>query len=149
MIDPLALKALVVQLLLAIQGLSGYSAPDQPPSVAFQPPEVLQQQACGAPCNVLGWFPPGRTIYLDDRLDPLNDLRARGILVHELVHFLQQEQNGVPTGSPCAVWLAREREAFDIQLRWLTNQRAPLSAFSRFGKIPLRVACGPEDDGTG
>ena len=147
--DPVVLKALVVKLLLAVQGLTGYGAPEQPPNVEFRPQSVLQEEACGHPCNVLGWFPPGDTIYLDERLDPVADLRARGILVHELVHYLQQENGSLQDGSPCTTWLAREREAFDVQIRWLTEQNAPLSAFSRFRRVPLQVSCGPEDDTAG
>jgi hypothetical protein len=72
--------------------LSGYPAPAMLPQVRMVPHAVLMAQACGGqPCNVLGWFPPGEMIYLDDRLDLEGNLVADSILVHEMVHYLQQQ----------------------------------------------------------
>src|SRR5690606_29047112 len=120
--DAAALQALVLKLLLAIQTLSGYAPPEAPPEVLFLPPEELQQRACNGRCAVFGWFPPGRIIYLEDRLDPVGDLRARAVLLHELVHFLQQENGAYEGPATCRTWLAREREAVDLEWRWLKEQ---------------------------
>ena len=142
--DPTALGKLVGELLLAIHLLSGYPIPEEPPKVEFLPHAELEERACGRPCQVYGWFPPGQTVYLDDRLNPLVSIAARGILLHELVHFLQQEEGTFAVAPNCEAWLDREREAFDIQIRWLAEQRAPLRDFSPFGKVPIRFAC-PDD----
>lgn len=139
--DPTALGKLVSELLLAIHLLSGYAIPEEPPKVEFLPHAELEERACGRPCQVYGWFPPGQTVYLDDRLNPLVSLAARGILLHELVHFLQQEEGTFAVAPNCEAWLDREREAFDIQIRWLAEQRAPLRDVSPFGKVPIRFAC--------
>lgn len=146
--DAALVQALVVKLLLAAQGLSGYAAPGAPPSVAFLPQGELAQRACDGPCAVYGWFPPGRTIYLDDRLDPLSDLRARGILLHELVHFLQQENGAFGGPQSCRTWLDKEHEAFDVERRWLMEQPRPRAAAVRPGawapRVPLKVFCRDE-----
>lgn len=136
-----AMQALVAKLLLAAQVLTGYGAPERPPELAFVPHGELEQRACDRPCAVYGWFPPGRTIYLDSRLEPLSDLGARAVLLHELVHYLQQENDAFPGPATCQSWLAKERQAFEAERRWLFEQpggagaggprRVPLQAFCR------------------
>ncbi|MCG8360893.1 MAG: hypothetical protein MI920_35490 [Kiloniellales bacterium] len=144
--DPGALAKMVGELLLAISLHSGYPVPAEPPRVEFLPHAELEQRACEAPCSVLGWFPPGDTVFLDDRLDPLGNLAARGILLHELVHYVQQENEAFANEPECERWLKREEEAFDVQIRWLAENRAPLYALGRDGKLPLQIACS--DDGS-
>ena len=139
-----ALGKLIAELLIAISALSDYPVPAEQPSVEFVSHAVLEQKACGEPCQILAWFPPGMTIFMDDRLDPVGNVAARGILVHELVHYLQQEAGTFSGEEACQTWTEREREAFDIQFRWLTQQRAPLSAFSPNGKVPLRLVCNED-----
>src|SRR5882762_1744892 len=64
--------------------LSGYATPGEPPEVMVVSHAYLEQVACeGRPCKVMGWFPPGRTIFLDDRLDAEDDLYASSVVVHE------------------------------------------------------------------
>ena len=112
---------LVADLVLAAQSLTGYGAPAQLPEVALVHQATLQEMACERPCKVLGWFPPGKTIYLDDRLDPRIDSRAAGILLHELVHYLQQEAGAFADQGACQSWALREREAYHVQARWLAR----------------------------
>ncbi len=72
--------------------LSGYSRPATQAEIVMVPHSYLVAAACGGrECNVLGWYPPGRKIFLDERLDPANSLYASSIVVHEMVHFLQQQ----------------------------------------------------------
>lgn len=139
--DATAIAKLVGELLIVISSLSTYAVPAAAPAVEFVAPAELQRQVCDKPCDVRGWFPPGQVVYLDARLDPLSDVGARGILLHELVHYVQQEAGAFPDEHGCEAWTAREREAFDIQIRWLAQQSAPLNAFSRFGRMPFQVAC--------
>lgn len=140
---PPALIKLIAELLLVVQGYTGYVLPAEQPAVAFLAPEVLQAKVCQRPCGVYGWFPPGRTIYLDDRLDPLGNPTARGILLHELVHYVQQENDAFRDESDCRRWRDREAQAFDVQFHWLAEIRAPLGALLRDRRLPLAVACGP------
>lgn len=131
-----------MELLVAAQLMSGYPAPAGPPAVEFVAPAEIQEKACGRPCGVLGWYEHGSSIYLDRRLDPKNDIRARAILVHELVHYLQEENGAFGIPPTCERWVAREREAYTIQFRWLREtypdtavrmRRPPPAALFRCG----------------
>ena len=135
------LDALILQLLTAINSLSGLPVPERLPEVAFVPHSYLEEQVCQRPCDIEGWFPPGDTVYLDDSLDPAKDLWARGILLHELVHYVQQEEGSFGVPSDCDAWLEREREAYDVQIRWLVEQRASPRLLRRISWPYLQISC--------
>lgn len=100
--------------------LTGYQVPAQPPEVVTVPSSYLIQAACGGEqCKVLGWFPPGRRIYLDERLDPKDNLFASSVVVHEMVHYLQQEAGKFGDARSCENALAMEREAYAAQREFL------------------------------
>ena len=141
-----ALGQLAAKLLAAVASLTDYSVPADPPAVALVPHAQLERMACGEPCRVYGWFPPGETIYLDQRLDLRHDPGAQSILLHELVHYVQQKSGTFPAGGDCKTWLAREWEAYDVQLRWLAERRAPKTALARYGFRPASLSC-VEGDG--
>lgn len=102
--------------------------------------------ACDRPCKVYGWFAGGRTIFLDDRLDPVKDTLAAGILVHELVHFLQQESGKFTNPRSCENWLKREQEAYQIQGRWLRRQSTDVGPLLGIGPPPWQmVGCNDKD----
>jgi len=143
-LDASALAKLVTELLIAIQAMSGYPAPDEHPAVQRVPQAWLERQVCDRPCEVYGWFPPGKVVYMDDRMDPLHDLAARSILLHELVHFLQQENGAFREHVRCRVWNEREKEAYLIQYRWLARQSAPPSTYWRLSQRPALGACRDE-----
>lgn len=138
------LQELVIHLLMVAQSYTGYDLPADSPEVRFVPQIEIQKAACDRPCKVYGWFPHGTTIYLDDRLDPLNDIRARGILLHELTHFLQQSAGAYEDASACRNWAEREREAYLVQARWLGAQRAAVGALPGPGIPPWALACRQE-----
>ena len=135
---------LVGKLLVSIQLLAGFDLPAERPEVVFVPHQHLQDEACDGRCEVYGWFPPGRTIYLDDRLDPVRDIAARGILVHELVHYLQQESGTFPARGGCRTWLERERQAYDIQIRWHAEQASAAGARVRLERRPWKLTCSED-----
>lgn len=100
--------------------LTGYPVPDHMPTVTMVPHSYLQQAACkGHQCKVMGWFPPGETIYIDERLDPEHDLLASSVVVHEMVHYLQRLSGKYPAPFSCADSLAMEREAYQAQRDFL------------------------------
>lgn len=99
--------------------LTGYPVPAQMPEVQEVTPAFLSQAACkGRTCKVIGWFPPGQRIYLDERLDPQNNLFASSVVVHEMVHYLQQ-QSRYGNGYSCEDALQMEREAYQAQREYL------------------------------
>lgn len=99
--------------------LSGYAPPADMPYVLPVSASYLQAAACnGQPCKVMGWFPPGDTIYLDERLDPYENLLASSVVVHEMVHYLQYvKAGGLPPS--CEDVIALEREAYGVQREYL------------------------------
>lgn len=99
--------------------LSGMPTPTAEPVVARVEHADLVRDACaGRDCKVVGWFPPGNVIYLDQRLDPEGDLWAASIVVHEMVHYLQHQRD--PTGfTDCGRAIALEREAYGVQREFL------------------------------
>ena len=101
--------------------LSGYSTPEHRAEVIKVPHAYLVDRACnGRECKVMGWFPPGHRIYLDERLNPQENLLAASILVHEMVHHLQHEAGRIEPGKwSCSNSIELEREAYAIQREFL------------------------------
>lgn len=113
------LGEIVADLLIFAQSVTGYAPPATPPEIVFLSHAQLEQRACDRPCDIYGWYPYGSTIYLDNRLDPVGNLASRAILLHELVHYLQQSVDAFSDKSDCIAWIGREREAYEVQARWL------------------------------
>jgi hypothetical protein len=102
--------------------LSGLPAPPRPPRVLPMPHEFFVRHACsGRECKVLGWFPPGDTIYLDERLDPERQLLAASIVVHEMVHYLQYMAADGAADFSCARSMTLERQAYGVQREFITR----------------------------
>ena len=141
-----ALSELVAELLVAINLISGQPVPAEQPRVEFVPAATIQSRACDRPCQVYGWFPPGRTIYLDDRLRPDEDSWSKSILLHELVHYLQQESAAFSELDACRRWAFREHEAYRVQARWLAGQGTMARPYNGFGRPPWRLPCSDEAD---
>lgn len=98
--------------------LSGYPAPTTMPEIALLSHQEMVHAACAdQDCKVLGWFPPGHTIYLDRRLLPLDGTFASGIVVHEMVHYLQQNSGRFSHAAlgDCNEVLAMEHQAYQAQ----------------------------------
>jgi hypothetical protein len=119
--------------------LSGYPMPDQPAEVKTVSHAYLVEHACnGRECKVLGWFPPGRTIYVDNRLNPADSLLAASIIVHEMVHHLQHEAGRIdPAKWSCENAIALEREAYAIQREFLLRY----GVYQPVGGSMHRVGC--------
>lgn len=100
--------------------LSGHPAPVNMPEMVQVPHAYLVKAACrGQECKVMGWFPPGNTIYLDERLDPDDSLYAASVVVHEMVHYLQYEARGGQGFIDCESTIQLERQAYQAQRDFL------------------------------
>ena len=100
--------------------LSGYPAPTHMPAVEMVPHAYMVEHACGgSECHVQGWFPGGQTIYIDRILDPAKGLYASSVLLHEMVHYLQQESRRASGRSSCGSTVELEREAYGAQREYL------------------------------
>ncbi|MCB1811392.1 MAG: hypothetical protein KDK04_06675 [Candidatus Competibacteraceae bacterium] len=104
---------------------SGYSAPPVLPVIEYLPTQAFVEQVCphSAQCTVRGYYADGsKTIVLDESLRELKqNRRARAMLVHEMVHYLQ-DRSGRWGAKTCQTWIEREREAYRAQLRYLATQ---------------------------
>ncbi len=118
--------------------LSGYSRPATQPEIVMVPHSYLVAEACGGrECKVLGWYPPGQKIFLDDRLDPVASLYASSIVVHEMVHLLQQQSGRFEEGYSCDSAIRREREAYAVQREFLLRS----GAYQPIGASMHSVGC--------
>jgi hypothetical protein len=120
---------LVLALLTAISGYTGYAIPGDPPHITALPHDALAQRVCGRPCQVFGFTSPDGEIVIDQALAVGSDPVATSILVHELTHFLQIKSIAHPGPVSCRIWNDREREAFDVQARWLRERAATAQMF--------------------
>jgi hypothetical protein len=97
----------------------------------------------GRECQVLGWYPHGQKISLDGRLDPANSLYASSIVMHEMVHFLQEQSGRFEESVDCASTLERERESYAVQREFLLRS----GAYQPVGASMHAVGCERAHDG--
>jgi hypothetical protein len=121
---------LVLTLLVGISGYTGYAIPGELPQITALSHDDLAQQVCGRPCDVFGFTLPSGEILIDEALAVGSDPVATSILVHELTHFLQVKSDAHPQPVTCQLWRDREREAFDVQARWLRDASGSIQMFS-------------------
>ncbi len=121
---------LVLTLLVAISGYTGYAIPGELPQITTMPHDDLARRVCNRPCQVFGFTLPSGEILLDEGLAVGADPAATSILVHELTHFLQLRSDARPLPITCEVWREREREAFSVQTRWLQDASGSVQMFS-------------------
>jgi hypothetical protein len=127
--------------------LSGYPAPSEPPVILAKPHSFFVEHAChGQECKVLGWYAGGRNVYIDENLDPQNNLFASSIVVHEMVHYLQGVARGddvlrngaaFSVAPSCQQAVRWEREAYGVQREYILRYGAYLPV----GVSMLHVHC--------
>lgn len=117
--DP-ALSVLVADLFAAIELLSGYAPPTVPPQVHRVPQAQISEQFCHGPCEIKAVYDPTLGVFIDEKLDVRDNVFARSILLHELVHHVQSVSGRFDMGgSECARRNTAEQEAYFIQNRYL------------------------------
>ena len=121
---------LITALLVAISQMTGYSIPGEPPHIRPMSHAQLAEEVCGKPCGVVAFTTPQGEVLIDEALMIGRDPAATSILVHELTHFLQIKSDVVPVALTCDLWTAREREAYDVQYRWLRAQAPNMRVYS-------------------
>jgi hypothetical protein len=136
--------------------LSGYPAPAEPPLIVPEPHAFFVQQAChGQECKVLGWYAGGRNLYIDDTLDPENNLFASSVVVHEMVHYLQGVARGddaLQSGAAftvapsCEQVVHWEREAYAVQREYIMRYGAymPIGVSMSHVQCEQEVAAAPQ-----
>jgi hypothetical protein len=114
-----SMPQLVDSLLNTISAMSDYAKPGTAPPVTKVSRAEIERTICSGPCPVKAWHMPGEGIFMDDRLSPETDLVHRSILLHELVHYLQEINGEGASMDECDRWLYREREAYRLQNQYL------------------------------
>jgi hypothetical protein len=106
---------------------SGYPTPSEPPALEYRARADFAEEVCPAEavhCVPRAYYRDGaRTIVLHEAYRGLEDARARGLLVHEMVHYLQDLSGGWGEKT-CQNWMRRESEAYRLQLLYLVSQGA-------------------------
>jgi hypothetical protein len=113
---------LIAILLSWASSLAGYPYPDSRPAVEFRDRAFFEQRACvdARNCRAVAWYDNAGTIYLDTRLAELEDPIVRSVVVHELVHYLQ-DLNGEFRDHSCADQVRREQQAYAVQRTYLNR----------------------------
>jgi hypothetical protein len=123
-LDPVNLNRLIAELLGIIHMLTGYPVPEQAPPVRLAPLAQMQAMVCRGPCQVRGFYLPESGVFVNEVLDLQQDVVARSVLLHELVHHVQHVTRKYDNLSSCERWFFREREAYDVQNAYLRQQQA-------------------------
>lgn len=135
---------LELMLTLASQ-LSGYPLPVQMPTLEYRSAAWLEVRACPnggtSRCtDVHGlYLDHGNVIYLDERLKAAqHDPVARSLVLHELVHFLQ-DHAGL-NATDCTQRQAREFEAYRLQQAFLRREGLVAELHFDTGDCPISDA---------
>ena len=113
-------------LLMWAVSVSQYPEPASMPDLkALSHRQLVNVVCAGKPCNAVAYYDHHASIiYYDDNLDIQNSDVARGFIVHELVHFLQDEAGKMKkTPLPCEDYVALEREAYRAQQAFLMQHQ--------------------------
>lgn len=145
--DLASLQTLIIKLMAVITVSTSGTPINVPPPLSFVPQEALAHRVCGRPCPAYAVFLPKHGILIDARLDPIHDVHARGILLHELVHYVQWRRAGRQAAQNCQEWAAREEEAYSIQYRWLSKKLAGQLGYPASSRRPI-VCVGPKNGKT-
>ena len=90
------LNELILALMLWITSNTNYIEPKQVPQVEFIEQEKLSEIACkNRSCEIMAYTPltPKYKIYLSNELKPMTNVCHRAILMHEIIHVIQEDQN--------------------------------------------------------
>ena len=139
-VDVLSAAELMPALVSALDQLSKYHRPVALPEVIRVSHERIEAMVCNAKCGALAVYWPGAGIYLDERLKPETELFDRSILLHELVHYVQDMNDEHGDMRPCMRWYQREQEAYAIQKIFLFMTGSP----TRVGYSAHKSTCDDE-----
>lgn len=138
---------LLIRLLASAIEFSGLPAihVSELPPVIVMPREELNRTVCATePVRCTGLMAAFDTeryrILVDSRLD-LNQAGDNSFLVHEIVHVLQLKQAGSRRFTSCRAVISSEREAYEVQNRYLMQNSIP----GMHGSM-LRFARCPDDE---
>lgn len=122
------LNDLVKHLIRTVVRHSKYRKPDALPMVTRVTREDLEHRACSVAqqkCAVSAVYESERGIMIAEDLKPETNLFHRSILLHEIVHYLQDLGHELESAAACDRWYYREIEAYAIQKYYLASINSP------------------------
>ena len=89
-----SLNELIISLVLWITSNTLYLDTSVSPEIEFVNQVKLADIACSKPCEIMAYTPKNSTkkIFMLDSLNPMDDICHRGILLHEIIHLVQNEK---------------------------------------------------------
>lgn len=126
------MKAIVVSMLAWISAHTNYPMPAETPMIAVVPHDYLERIACKEDCDVLGIYADSGVIYLDNSLAIETNICAQSVLLHELVHYDQEQNERFMNLHPIIRWKMREHEAHEVQKLYLSEYGRSVDFGSNF-----------------
>lgn len=120
------MQHLLSGLVMWAASISPYPEPASMPDFKAITHRQLELILCaGKPCNAVAYYDHHASlIYYDEALDIENDIQARGFIVHELVHYLQDNAGKMDnTPLPCNDYVSLEQEAYRTQQQYLMQHQ--------------------------
>lgn len=137
------LDAVFAILLSWASHLSGYPLPAEVPNVRFEQHAFFVENVCGgAECNVVGWYNDADIVYIDEKYRKVESEFAASLVVHEFTHYLQHK-SGEFASLSCQDSVAREREAYYVQNRYIVEALASINRI-----VPGQTSCAYANAGT-
>ena len=139
------LHELTRHLLRSAAQLSKYRMPEASPMVTRVSRAALEARACSSgvgKCGVSAMYQPELGILMAEDLKPETNLFQRSILLHEMVHYLQDIGQELVAASPCERWYQRELEAYAVQKQYLVS----INSLDRVAYSGSRPTCETSPD---
>ena len=137
-----ALRETVAALVMWLATHTPFAVLETPPQITFIEQAALAERVCGRPCDIIAWTPydPPGLVYLSADMDPVTDICDQSILLHEIVHLLQQRDGRFVDLDETTSKHRREMEALLIQNNFLREHGRRIlysggfaAKFKRFG----------------
>jgi len=121
--DAAALKIMAAGLISWIHLQAGLPVPKEPPDIHAVSHAELETTVCGHSCSVMGFNPDdgSNVVYIENTLDVEKNVCDRGILLHELVHYMQRKADAFDDETPQLRTHLREMEALKVQNAYLSE----------------------------
>lgn len=120
------MDVLLQSLLVWALTLTGCDDPGYLPKIEAVSHETLATKLCDLDyCTAVAYYDSQtETIFYDNRMDLKTDDGARGFLLHEMVHFLQDKNGEIkPEDMDCQTRIAIEHEAYRVQQFFLKEHQ--------------------------
>ena len=113
----------------------GQPIPEERPDIRYVPQQILQNKICpGKRCRIEALHDKG-VILLSETMLEKDEIIQNGILLHELVHFVQYKSGKILT--TCEGQREMEDEAYALQEFYLNDNGVYLGGPIRFGAMEL------------